>query len=630
LVGTTVSHYRVLQLLGAGGMGVVYLADDEHLRRKVALKFLPPAIAADPHARARFAREAQSASALDHPNIATIYEIGEWDGQPFIAMAYYEGETLKQRIDREPMELREVASVLADIGAGLATAHAADIVHRDLKPANIVLTRNGPAKILDFGLAKMMSVDQATATRMTGSGTTVGTVAYMAPEQAQGQPVDPRADIWALGVVLYEMLTKRLPFQGENAAATLLAIITEKPASVKELRPETPPELERIVGQALQRDRNARTITASGIVEEVAAYRVRASSGTLGAVSAPTPWAWLRQKRVAIPAVLLAVVLGSVGAWAWNRNAKIRWARDVAIPEIKRLADQERYVAAFALAQTAERYIAGDRALAGVLEIVSRPATIDTQPQGAEVYYKAYDADDAVQWTHLGRSPIKEARVPRWIFLRLKIEKRGWSTVEDVNPKMGDPVRWSYVLEEPSAIPPGMVRASTSGAPFGMFMPGFDNLPAVTLNDYWIDKFEVTNKQYKQFVASGGYGKREYWRQEFLKDAKPIPWEQAVTTFTDTTGRSGPATWEAGDFPAGRDNYPVTGVSWYEAAAYAEYAGKALPTIFHWSRAAQQYLSGYAVPLSNFSGRGLAAVGTQRAVHRFGARDMAGNAKEWC
>ena len=228
MVGTTVSHYRVLQLLGNGGMGVVYLAEDQHLQRKVALKFLSPALAADATARARFSREAQSASALDHANIATVYEIGEWNGQPFIAMAYYDGETLKQRIDRGPMDLREVARVLADIGAGLAAAHAAEIVHRDLKPANILLSRAGPAKILDFGLAKMTSADLATAAGVTGSGTTVGTVAYMAPEQAQGQAVDHRADVWALGVVLYEMLTGRLPFTADNVPATLLAIISRR------------------------------------------------------------------------------------------------------------------------------------------------------------------------------------------------------------------------------------------------------------------------------------------------------------------------------------------------------------------------------------------------------------------
>ena len=180
--------------------------------------------------------------------------------------------------------------------------------------------------------------------------------------------------------------------------------------------------------------------------------------------------------------------------------------------------------------------------------------------------------------------------------------------------------------EVPLPVPPppaeGMVRVSTSGSPFHVVMPEFSDLPAITLNDYWIDKFEVTNAQYKQFVAAGGYGKREFWRQEFLKDGKVIPWEQAVGTFTDTTCRPGPATWEAGSYPGGRDNYPVTGLSWYEAAAYAEYAGKVLPTIFHWGRAAAQSSSGDIVPLSNFGGRDLAPVGTQRSMHRFGARDL--------
>ena len=558
-------------------MGIVYLAEDESLHRKVALKFLPPAVAADRTARARFSREAQSASALDHPNVATIYEIGEWQGQPFIAMAYYEGETLRQRLDRGPMPLGNIAGVLGDVAAGLAVAHAADIVHRDLKPANIILTRNGPAKILDFGLAKMMSTDQATMTRMTGSGTTVGTVAYMAPEQARGEEVDQRADVWALGVMLYQMLTGRLPFNAGNTPATLLAIITEKPRPLGELRPEVPPELERIVGQALQKDRASRTITALEIAQEVGAYRMRVSSGEIAPVSAPSPWGGLRKKQVAIPVALALIALVSIAAWAWRRNASIRWARYEAVPEIMRLADQEQFVMALAVAQEAGKYIQGDPALVRALGIVSRPATIDTHPQGADVYYKTYAADDAVPWVPLGRSPIKGAPMPRGT-LRLKIEKTGSAIVEDVTPRFGS--TFSYVLDDPRAIPPGMVRVSTSGVPSGVNMPEFHDLPDVTLNDYWIDKFEVTNTQYKQFVEAGGYQKREFWRQDFLKDGKAVPWEQAVATFTDTTGRPGPATWEAGGYPAGRDNYPVTGVSWYEAAAYAEYAEKLFPPFF--------------------------------------------------
>ncbi len=630
MVGSTVSHYRVLQQLGAGGMGIVYLADDERLHRKVALKFLPPAIAGDPHARARFTREAQSASALDHPNIATIYEISEWDGQPFIAMAYYEGETLKQRLDREPLLLKDIAGVLGDVAAGLEAAHAAGIVHRDLKPANIILTRNGPAKILDFGLAKMMSVDQATATRMTGSGTTVGTVAYMAPEQAQGQAVDQRADVWALGVMLYEMLTGRLPFEAENAPATLLAIITEKPRPVKELRPDVPPELERIVGRALQRDREARTITASDVGHDVAVYRVRVSSGELATVAAPSPWVWLKQKRVAIPVVFVLAAVCAVGVWAWNRNAKIRWARDIAIPEITRLGDEGKWFEAFDLARQAETYLGNDPVLSRLWPNISRRLSVRTDPPGADVAFADYNSTDS-GWEHLGRSPFAEVKVPAGVALRLRIEKAGFAPILDaVGIGPGASIDRAFKMDAPESVSPGMVRISDDDEPSMIYFPGLDHLPPIQLASFWIDRYEVTNKQFKKFVDAGGYQKREYWRQEFVKAGQQISWEEAVATFHDSTGRPGPAGWELGDYPQGQDEHPVTGVSWYEAAAYAEFAGKSLPTIFHWSRAAAQNLSGSVVPLSNFGGRGLAAVGTYRGMSRFGTYDMAGNAKEWC
>ena len=216
MIGTTVSHYRIVSSIGAGGMGVVYQAEDERLHRKVALKFLPPAVAQDAQARARLMREAQAAGALDHPNIATVYEVGDWNGQLFIAMPFYDGETLRQRIERGPIAPGEAARIAGQIAAGLAAAHRAGIVHRDLKPANVMLTRDGQVKIVDLGLAKVFSETGATATRMTATGVAVGTIAYMAPEQATGHAVSASADIWALGVTLYEMLTGRLPFPGKR------------------------------------------------------------------------------------------------------------------------------------------------------------------------------------------------------------------------------------------------------------------------------------------------------------------------------------------------------------------------------------------------------------------------------
>ena len=242
MVGATISHYRVLESVGAGGMGIVYLAEDTRLHRHVALKFLPPAIALDAHARARFMREAGAASALDHPNIATIYEIGEWKQQLFIAMAFYEGETLRSRLERGSLPLGEIAAIAEQLAKGLSAAHAAGIVHRDLKPTNVIIRRDGQVKIVDFGLAKQLIVEE-TATQLTTAGATVGTVAYMAPEQARGEEVDAAADVWALGMIIYEMLAGRLPFGGLHPAAITVSAFHDARTSLKTLRPDVPVEL---------------------------------------------------------------------------------------------------------------------------------------------------------------------------------------------------------------------------------------------------------------------------------------------------------------------------------------------------------------------------------------------------
>ena len=226
LIGQTVSHYRILEKLGEGGMGVVYKAQDLKLERSVALKFLPPHISPDAEEKERFIREAKAASALDHPNIGTIYEIAETDDrQMFIAMAYYEGETLKQKIERGPLPLEEALDIAVQMARGLAKAHDRQIVHRDIKPANVIIAREGVVKVIDFGLAKLGGL-----TKITKTHTTMGTVAYMSPEQARGEEVDQRADVWSLGVVLYEMLSGQLPFPGDHAEAIIHAILTEAQA----------------------------------------------------------------------------------------------------------------------------------------------------------------------------------------------------------------------------------------------------------------------------------------------------------------------------------------------------------------------------------------------------------------
>ena len=254
MLGQTISHYKVLEKLGEGGMGVVYKAQDLKLDRFVVLKFLAPFLTRDEQAKHRFINEAKTASALDHPNICNIHEIDETDdGQLFIAMAYYEGETLKEKAARGPLPVASAVRIAEQVANGLARAHEAGIVHRDIKPANIIITKRDEVKILDFGLAKL-----AGQSHLTKTGTTMGTAAYMSPEQAQGMEVDHRADVWSLGVMLYEMLTGQLPFQGHYDQAVLYAIVNTDPAPVTKIRPDIPIEIEIVVNKALEKDIDAR------------------------------------------------------------------------------------------------------------------------------------------------------------------------------------------------------------------------------------------------------------------------------------------------------------------------------------------------------------------------------------
>ena len=560
----TVANYRLLTKLRDEASGIVYKAEDTRLERLVALKLLSNP-ASGPQ---RVLREVRTVSALDHSNIGTVYDAGETqDGRVFVATAFYDGGSLQDRISAG-VTAAEAVEFARQAAAGLASAHERGIVHGGVHPGCLMLTSEGVVKIVDFGLG------------MPESAT-----AYRAPEQVRGEPADARSDIWSLGAVLRAMLANAAP--SPRVSAILARALADDPAS---------------------RYSSARDLAADLAAAQSSAVRTARFSRTV---------------RWAAAAALIVVV--ALAAWWFLHERRVRWAREVAIPEIARLADRETNGAALRLASKARQYIPNDRALLELWDRVSALVNIETDPPGATVEVKDY-LSPSDSWTNLGQTPLRRVRFP-WGYSRVRISLPGRETYEFAHQVQGEVKPDLRLKMDPAGSwPPGMVKVPVRRLLSDV--AAAHTLPVTT--EFFIDRYEVTNRDYQKFVDAGGYREPRFWKQEFAKDGRKLSWQDAMRSFVDATGQPGPASWEAGRYPAGKDDLPVTGVSWYEAMAYAEFAGKQLPTISHWYAAAYPSQSPAVIRLSNFDSVGLAPAGRYPGVTAGGAYDMGGNAREWC
>ncbi len=611
-------RYRIERELGQGGMAIVFLADDLKHDRKVAIKVLKPELAAVLGAE-RFLREIRIAANLQSPHILPLLDSGDADGLLYYVMPFVRGESLRDRLARDGvLSPTEAIRLLREVTDGLAHAHRHGVVHRDIKPDNVMLAE-GHALLMDFGVAKAIAAGQGEPSggdpmTLTDVGISIGTPAYMAPEQAAADPsIDARADIYALGVMAYEMLTGEPPFTGTPQAIMTAHVMTPPPP----LRDAVPPAIAAIVLKCLGKNPDDRYQSADELLTALDALVT--PLGTAKAAGR-TPASRRRTTAIVLAAIAAVAAVAFLGIRRIQRRA---WVRGTAIPEMRRMIDDGQMDSAWYVGLRARAIMPRDTILAVLFTHLShgRRPSIVTRPAGAEVY-RASLADTSV-WHYVGTTPMDSVEIPFQIGL-YRFQKPGYRTLYTTGMYFLSPVVLDAVTD------PDSEMITIAGGPhYSTFLVGTEGSPELSLGDWKIDRYETTNRQYKAFVEAGGYRDSTWWDYPFQDGNRTLTWSQAMARFIDQTGRPGPSTWVAGDYPSGQADMPVGGVSWYEAAAYAKWAGESLPTVYHWAGAAGIWLSRAIVPLSNMQGTGPWKVGTPRAVSVVGASDMAGNVREW-
>jgi formylglycine-generating enzyme required for sulfatase activity/cephalosporin-C deacetylase-like acetyl esterase len=499
-----------------------------------------------------------------------------------------------------------------------------------------MLTNNG-VKLLDFGVAQStrpkLSSEQTTVSQIQPN-TIAGTLSYMAPEQMCGNATDARSDQFAFGAVLYEMLTGKRAFDGRSPVEIMAAVQQRNPEPVRTLVKRAPAELVAIIDRCLRKRPTDRYASMDEVEQRVSeCHSLLTGAGPKGFKAQLIRR--LRRPSFAIPAVLFFLALLGLPSWYGYRTYKINWARENGLPKLDFLYENLKWNEAFQLGTQLRSWIPKDQKFLRLWDVaVWSPESIRTDPPGAKVYRRPYNAPNA-PWEFIGITPIKDRSFPLsdavW-----KFELNGYRTVQRATLKYEFPdFLYSHMAKTGDA-PAGMVRVDLStpeaeSTPVGLWgLPGYQiGAPVISMRSFWIDQFEVTNQEFKRFLDQGGYSNPAYWKEPFVQNDRTLSFSEAMKRFVDQTGRPGPSTWIDSDYPKGKENYPVSGVSWFEAAAYARFVGKQLPTIYHWAVAASPYWGPSIIPASNFGSGGLAPVGQYQGMSTRGVFDIAGNVKEW-